>query len=36
MPIAYHGFGPAAFLIILVCFLAKQLYDHWKRYQQKF
>lgn len=35
MPLSYHGFGPAAILIMVVCLAGKQAYDYWKRYHQK-
>jgi len=35
MPISYHGFAPAAILIMVACLAGKQLYDYWKQYQQK-
>lgn len=35
MPLSYHGFAPAAILIMVLCLAAKQLYDYWKHYHQK-
>jgi hypothetical protein len=30
MPLSYHGFVPAAILIMVLCLAMKQLYDYWK------
>lgn len=35
MPLFYHGFVPAAILIMLGCLAAKHLYRFWKQLQQK-
>jgi hypothetical protein len=34
MPFSYHGFGPTAILIMVVCLAGKQVYEYW-RHQQK-
>jgi len=33
MPLSYHGFAPAAILIMVACLLLKQAYDFWKQYR---
>lgn len=35
MPLSYHGFAPAAILIMVGCLAAKQLYNYWKQNHQK-
>jgi hypothetical protein len=35
MPLSYHGFAPAAILVMVLCLAGKQLYDYWKHYHQK-
>ena len=35
MPISYHGFAPAAILVMILCLVAKQVYDYWKHNHQK-
>lgn len=34
MPFSYHGFAPAAILIMLLTLAAKQLYDYWNNRQK--
>ena len=34
MPLSYHGFAPAAILIMLLCLAAKHLYDLWHQRQR--
>lgn len=36
MPFSYHGFAPAAILIMVLCLAAKQGYEYWRQYHQKF
>lgn len=31
MPLSYHGFAPAAILIMIATIGAHQLYGYWKR-----
>lgn len=35
MPLSYHGFAPAAILIMLVTLALKQGYDYWKHSQTR-
>lgn len=30
MPLSYHGFAPAAILLMLLCLVGKHLYDLWQ------
>jgi len=35
MPLTYHGFVPAAILIMVICLVIKQLVHYWKHFHQK-
>ena len=35
MPLSYHGFAPAAILIMVLTLALKQGYDYWKNYNPK-
>lgn len=35
MPLFYHGFVPAAILLMVISLGVRQLWEYWKQYHQK-
>ncbi len=35
MPLSFHGFAPAAILIMILCLVTRQVYDYWKQHHTK-